>query len=131
MQPHVKSLHFYVKDTADFLRKLLNVPYVPKEAFLVTLDVTSLYSNIPQNDGIKAYEHFLNSKPSNSDISTASVCDLISTVLTKNHFQFNGDNYLQTMGCAMGTKMAPSYASLFMEKFEEFKLSDYHHQPLI
>ena len=94
------------------------------------LDVTSLYSNIP-NDGIKACEHFLNSKPSNSDLSTESVGQLISTVLTKNHFQFNGDNYLQTMGCAMGTKMAPSYASLFMGKFEEDKLSDYHHQPLI
>ena len=97
----------------------------------MTLDVTSLYSNIPHNDSIKACEHFLNSKPSNSNISTESVCDLISTVLTKNHFQFNGDNYLQTMGCAMGTKMAPSYASLFMGKFEDDKLSDYHHQPLI
>ena len=35
------------------------------------------------------------------------------------------------MGCAMGTKMAPSYASLFMGKFEEDKLREYHHQPLI
>ena len=47
LQPHVKSLESYVKDTADILRKLQNVPYVSKEAFLVTLDVTSLYSNIP------------------------------------------------------------------------------------
>ena len=85
LQPHVKSLDSYVKDTADILRKLQNVPYVPKEALLVTLDVTSLYSNIP-HDGIKACEHILNSKPSNSDISTESVCDLIATVLTKNHF---------------------------------------------
>ena len=54
LQPHVKSLDSYVKDTADFLRKLQNVPHVPKEAFLVKLDVTSLYSNIPHNDGIKA-----------------------------------------------------------------------------
>ena len=54
LQPLVKSLDSYVKDTADFLRKLQNVPYVPKEAFLVTLEVTSLYSNIPHNDGIKA-----------------------------------------------------------------------------
>ena len=41
LQPHVKSLDSYVKDTADFLRKLQNVPYVPKKALLVTLDVTS------------------------------------------------------------------------------------------
>ena len=129
--PMSRSLDSYVKDTADFLRKLQNALYVPTEALLVTLDVTSLYSNIPHNDGIKACEHFLNSKTSNSDVSTESACDLISTVLTKNHFQFNGDNYLQSMGCAVGTKMAPSYVSLFMGKFEEDKLSDYHNQPLI
>ena len=80
-QHYVKSFDSYVKDTVDFLRKLQNVPYVPKEALLVTLDVTSLYSNIPYNRGIKDCEHVLNSKPSNSDISTESVCDLISTVL--------------------------------------------------
>ena len=131
LQPHVKNLDSYVKDTADFLRKLQNVPHVPKDAYLVTLDVTSLYSNIPHDDGIKACEHFLNSESNNCGISTESLCELISTVLTKNHFQFNGDNYLQTMGCAMGTKMSPSYASLFMGKFEEDKLNHYHHQPLI
>ena len=89
----------------------------------MTLDVTSLYSNIPHKDGIKACEHFLNLKPSSSGISTESVCELISTVLTKNHFQFNGDNYLQTMGCAMGTKMAPSYSFLFMGKFVKVSMN--------
>ena len=121
LQPHVKNLDSYVEDTADFLRKLQNVPCVSKKLFLVTLDVTSLYSNIPHKDGIKAFEHFLNLKPSSSGIFTESLCELISTVLTKNHFQFNGDNYLQTMGCAIGTKMAPSYSPLFMGKFEEDK----------
>ena len=42
LQPHVKNLGSYIKDTADFLRKLQNVPCVSKEEFLVTLDVTSL-----------------------------------------------------------------------------------------
>ena len=84
----------------DFLCKLQNVPYVRKRAFLVTLDVTSLYSNIPHNNGIKACEHFLNSKSSIGGISTESLCELISSILTKNHFQFNGDNNLQIMGCA-------------------------------
>ena len=116
LQPHVKNLDSYVKYTADFLRRLQNVPCVSKKAFLVTLDVTSLYSNIPHKDGIKACEHFLNSKPNSSGISTESLCELISTVLTKNHFQFNGDNYPQTMGCAIGTKMEPSYSYLFMGK---------------
>ena len=100
-------------------------------SILVTLYVTSLYSNIPHDNDIKACEHFLYSKPSSSGISTESLCELISTVLTNNHFQFNGDNYLQTMGCAMGTQMAFRYSSLFMGKFEEDKLNQYHRQPLI
>ena len=33
-------------------------------------------------------------KPSNSGIFTDSVCGLISTVLSKNHFPFNGNNNL-------------------------------------
>ena len=110
------------------MRKLHNVPYVHEKAFLVTLYVTSLYSNIPHNDGIKVCEHFLNSKPSHGGISTESLCELILTGLTKNPFQFN---YLQIMGCAMGTKMAPNYASLFMGKLEDDKLNQYHRHPLI
>ena len=33
LQPHVKNLDSYIKDTADFLRKLQNVPCVSKKAF--------------------------------------------------------------------------------------------------
>jgi hypothetical protein len=40
-------------------------------------------------------------------------------VLKKNNFTFNGDHYLQINGTAMGTKMAPSYANIFMGKLEK------------
>ena len=46
------------------------------------------------------------------------ISKLINLVLTKNNFQFNGENYLQVLGTAMGTRMAPSFASLFMGKLE-------------
>ena len=39
--------------------------------------------------------------------------------MTLNNFVFNGINYLQKKGCAMGTKCAPSYANIFMGWFEE------------
>jgi hypothetical protein len=39
---------------------------------------------------------------------------MITMVLKKNNFTFNGDHYLQINGTAMGTKMAPSYANIFM-----------------
>ena len=36
-----------------------------------------------------------------------------------NNFEFNDQNYLQRGGTAMGTRLAPSYAILFMGNFEE------------
>ena len=42
--------------------------------------------------------------------------------LENNVFEFNEQFYLQTQGTAMGTKMAPAYANLFMGKLEEHLL---------
>ena len=47
----------------------------------------------------------------------------MSLVLKNNVFEFNEECYLQTQGTAMGTKMAPAYANLFMGKLEEEKLT--------
>ena len=51
-------------------------------------------------------------------------------VLRKNNFTFNGDHYLQINGTAMGTKMAPSYANIFMGKFEKQLLESSIESPL-
>ena len=45
--------------------------------------------------------------------------ELIDIVLKNNVFKFNNNYYLQIQGTAMGTKMAPVYANLFMGKVEE------------
>ena len=44
-------------------------------------------------------------------------------VLTKNNFTFFDKHYLQVHGTAMGTRMAPSMACLFMGKLEERMLA--------
>ena len=52
-------------------------------------------------------------------------------ILTMNNFCFNGKHYLQTHGTAMGTRMAPSYANLFLAKFETDALSRAPFQPWV
>ena len=42
----------------------------------------------------------------------------IKMILTMNNFSFNNEHYLQKHGKAMRTRMAPSYANLFMGKFD-------------
>ena len=44
---------------------------------------------------------------------------LAKLVLTSNYFTFNGKLYLQKQGTAMGTRMAPNYAIIFMHSVEE------------
>ena len=53
-QPHVHNLPSYLKDTTYFLKKQDAMgPLLPK-TLLASIDVTSLYKNIPHQDCIKA-----------------------------------------------------------------------------
>ena len=128
LKPYIESLPSYIKDTTDFIYNIRQLPQSSKDSFLVTLDVSS-YSNIPHMDGIEACQYFMNNgcKPKES---LKCISKLIQLVLTKNHFQFNDVDYLQKLGTAMGTCMAPSVASLFMGKFEKF-LDSCGVQPLL
>ena len=68
-------------------------------------------------------------KPSNSLPHNNYIIELLEVVLTNNHFEFNGKHYHQVSGTAMSTKLAPSYANLFMTKFEEKYVYTYPLQP--
>ena len=59
----------YIKDTTEFINKLASVKTIPLEVLLVTMDVTSLYANIPHVDEVDACSTFLN-EHSVTDIST-------------------------------------------------------------
>ena len=66
LQPISKIQKSYLKDTTDLINFIENTK-VKKRTFLVSMDVTSLYTNIPQNEGIeivcKAYENFYKDNP--------------------------------------------------------------------
>ena len=47
LQSIVKETPSYVQDTTDFLRKINQINFVPDNSYLVSLDVKSLYTNIP------------------------------------------------------------------------------------
>ena len=70
-------------------------------------------------------------QPGTNELSNTNVCQLVWLVLTKNNFDFNGKHYLQIGGTAMGTRLAPTYANLFMADFEDRHVYTYHKQPLL
>ena len=115
LQPHVKELKSYVKDSTAFIRKINSMEKIPDNSILVTMDVRSLYTNIPNKEGIEAVETTLKRK----NIGTRIISTFLRLVLTLNNFVFNSQNYLRIKGCAMGTKCGPSYANILMGMFEE------------
>ena len=96
------------------------------------MDVTSLYTNIPQEEGIdtvcRAYETFHKDEP---PVPTRLLEKALILMLQENSFQFNGGNYLQTHATAMGTKMAVAFANIFMAKIEPRILSKSTYRPFV
>ena len=62
---------------------------------------------------------------------TETIYDLIRIILTMSNFAFNSKHYLQKHGTAIGTRMAPSYANLFLGKFERDALLNSPHRPYL
>ena len=89
------------------------------------MDITSLYTVIPNNEGLQALKYFFNQRPIRKQ-SSETLLRLAELVLTLNCFSL-GDNYhKQINGVAMGTEMGPSYANLFVGFIENKFFSNYH-----
>ena len=55
LQPFVIEQNTYIKDTSDFIRKLEQIK-VPENAYIITLDYESMYTNIVHDEAISAVE---------------------------------------------------------------------------
>eukprot|EP00061_Rhincodon_typus_P013130 g39311.t1 len=81
------------------------------------MDVQSIYTSIPYQDGLRALHFFLKQRPEPSP-STTILLRLAELVLTLNNFSFNSPHFLQVKGVAMGTGVGPRYACLFVGYIE-------------
>ncbi len=117
LRPLVESLPSYLKDTTDFFKQLSDINidnYEDYEIFfLSTMDVVSLYTNIPHNKGIVVIKYLLDKRVEKSPPSDF-VIDMITLLLENNYFLFENDFFLQKQGAAMGSKFSPDYVCLFM-----------------
>jgi len=130
INPLVPEIKSYIKDTTDFVTKIHNIRDIPNNTLLVTLDVSSLYTNIPNLEGIRACaKALIKSRRAEDTPPTQFIIQLLKMVLSHNNFEFNGNHYLQIGGTAMGTRLAPSYANLFMADFESKFVDTYTPKP--
>ena len=117
LQPYVKNLPSYVKDTTEFINHI-EATQLPTNYKLASIDVSSLYTNIPHEEGVQSALHFLKTNPDTykhpEQPNPEVLSEIMNLVLKHNVFEFDEKFYLQIQGTAMGTKMASAYANLFM-----------------
>ena len=99
-----KLVPSYIKDTGHFLN--IKDIQIEEEDLLVTVDVSSLYTNIRHEDGIEALKLWLKENGTNPE-KAEFIGTLAKLVLTSNYFTFSGKIYLQKQGTVMETRMAP------------------------
>ena len=89
LQQVAQSQKSYIKDITDFFNFIERKKY-SQNVLLVTLAVTSLYTNIPQAEGIQvvcdAYAEFYKENP---PIPTQYVKSMLKLILEENSFKFN------------------------------------------
>ena len=122
LQPYIVG-ESYIKDTTDFLVKVQDLT-LDQNDWLLALDVTGLYTNIPHSEGIDCIDQLLRNIP-HIKPSKHYILELLNLVLKCNNFRFGEEEFLQINGTAMGTRVAPTYAVIFMNHFEQQHIYSY------
>ena len=89
------------------------------------MDIFSLCTDIPTAEGLAALKYYLEYYPDESRLSTPTLLKLTELVLNLSSFEFDSEYYIQKKGVAMGTKMGPCYACLFVGYVEVKMLLTY------
>lgn len=133
-KPYVPLIKSYVRDSSHVLEQLSTLTEIGPDTILASLDVSSLYTNIPNEEGIQACHSFLEKHRTpwsllEREIPNTGIIELLRMVLTMNNFRFNGKHYLQVGGTAMGTRVAPTFANIYMDSFENLHVYPYSPKP--
>ena len=113
VKPIAMQVKSYIKDTNDFLKKLRDLPDLPEDSIICTIDVVGLYPSIPNEEGLRFLRNVLE-KRSNKNVTTNTLIELAELVLQNNYFEFNEGYLKQIRGTAIGTIFAPPYAIIYM-----------------
>lgn len=128
LNPLANKHKSYIKNSYEFVNKIRN-QIVNKNSFIVTADVSSLYTNMHIDRSIEAVRKALRTNP-NTDRPDRQLLELLEITMKTNDFEFNGDYFLQTLGTAMGKRYAPSLANLYLLDFDERAREGFKIKPL-
>ena len=110
------------KDTFSFVSQIKNANL--SKTFLVSYDITSLYTNIPFQETIDKATNLIFNHNTNLNI-TRKLKKLFIFATSQTHFKFNGKFYNQIDGVAMASPFVPVLANIFKSFHESKCLNEY------
>ena len=124
----------HLSSTSECIGLLKENCNVPEDCIIASRDIVGLYTNIPIPESIDAAVDLLRAPESRIDMLGLSVEDIhsmVEFVLDRNYFEFNGEQYRQRNGLAMGNRLAPPLAIIFMSSLEVKVLDSCDCKPLL
>ena len=120
--PLLQFVKAHLRNTEQLLRNLHSMQHGElKNKFLFSLDVVSLYPSVNTDAAIDTLRLYLEREKNNIHLSQFSVADIIlltKTIFQHNCFSWRRNFYQQLRGLAMGNRLAPILAILYMDRIE-------------
>jgi len=118
----------HIFNSHDLLKKLHNVTLADDVA-LVSLDVTSLFTNVPIDLALEILDERWVLIQRHTCLPRNEFLLAIKFVLHSTFFLFNKKYYRQTFGAPMGSPLSPIVADLVLQKLESFTIDSLHVKP--
>lgn len=113
----------YIKDSFHF-KNFINSITIPENHSIFSLDIVSLYTNIPNELIINVITKKWSKISEHTKIPKQEFLNAIKLVVNTNYFQYHNNFYQQIDGCAMGSPLSSTIAQIVMEYVEETIIKD-------
>ncbi|XGW09965.1 hypothetical protein V3C99_011891 [Haemonchus contortus] len=110
----------HLSNTRRFLDQLRETRF-RRNHVIESFDVTSLYTNVSNGDALQATHELLNEHAGSINmygLSVSHIMTLVKECLDCSIFRWSGQYFRQVRGLAMGQRLAPVLAIVYMSKIE-------------
>ena len=123
LEPFTKNRYTLV-NSREFKEKIV---CQDSDLFMVSLDIESLFTNIPVEETINIILNKIFIEPDflYHSFNRPQVKKLLELAVLDTVFIFNGNAFKQVEGMAMGSPLGPTFANIFMCSLEESMLDEY------
>ncbi|XP_053687283.1 uncharacterized protein LOC128736816 [Sabethes cyaneus] len=124
LQASIKS-NYSVTDSFAFCR-FINSNTLPQNYEMISLDVISLFTNIPQELVTKGIIDHWQHIRSNTNICLDIFLEMVNFCMDCSYFQFDNKYYHQIKGTAMGNPLSPILAEIVIDTLIDTVMSTIH-----